>query len=37
MISDILEEGTNQEGEMLEENPRKLILLAENKETETER
>lgn len=37
MISDILEEGTNEEGEILEENPRTRILLAENKEAEKEK
>lgn len=37
MISDILEKGTNEEGEILEENPRTWILLAENKEAEKEK
>lgn len=36
-MSDILEEGTNEEGEILEENPRTRILLAENKEAEMEK
>lgn len=36
-IRGIWEEGTNQEEEILEENPRKLILLAENKGAERRR